>query len=75
MLVPYEIDCNSQMYKSSRDDWQSQRELGLVVMDVDDVVNEYECEDKVGRNLEKNKIDLINKVFVLYIPVRADTLV
>jgi hypothetical protein len=27
-------------------------------MDVDDVVNEYECEDKVGRNLEKNKIDL-----------------
>jgi hypothetical protein len=27
-------------------------------MDVNDVVNKYECEDKVGRNLEKNKIDL-----------------
>jgi hypothetical protein len=47
------------MYKGSRKDRESQRELGLHVMDVDEGVNEYECENKVRCELEKNKIDLL----------------
>jgi hypothetical protein len=57
--MPYKIDCDSHMYKSSRKDRESQRELGLHVMDVDEGVNEYECENKVRCELEKNKIDLL----------------
>jgi hypothetical protein len=46
------------MYKTSRKDGKGQRELGLFVMNIDEVVYEYECEDKVRCDLEKNKIDL-----------------
>jgi hypothetical protein len=28
-------------------------------MDVDEVVNEYECKDEVRCDLEKNKVDLL----------------
>ena len=57
--MPYKIDCDSHMYESSRKDRESQRELGLYVMDVDEGVNKYECENKVRRELEKNKINLL----------------
>ena len=56
--MSYTIDRNSHMYKGNRKDWKSQRELGLFVMNVDEVVYEYECEDKVWCDLEKNKINL-----------------